>query len=397
MKKLFNSSVWLRRLLLIAVIAPFIPFWGEVFTKILFPHNLDSRMNIYVHDPVIGFTYKPHAVTYEKGREYNALYQINSLGLRDREYGSKEDSIFRVLLLGDSFSVSHGLPIEESLSRQLERELQSLADQDEMSVSIEVVNGAAGGYSPYNYWKAYHRWAPILEPDVVVVGLSPDDFDSSNAGLKYLIEDGATMAILREGQESRKAGWSFSKELRRWLSSKSQFYILLRNSLYYNDLVGRVSQWISAREEERIGELQQYVVPQPENIDTAWTNAFSYLENLRDETADHGVILIVIPIPRKLEIDSEQYRQALVASDLIPQQVDPGQPLRVISAFCDAESIPLLDPRAAIREHHAEVPCYFVYDGHWNAEGIRVSAASLARQWSRLRLPPWDNTSPSKP
>jgi hypothetical protein len=173
----------LHPLLLILVMAPFALVWGELFTRTLFPQNVDSRMNIFEADPVIGYTYKPGAKTFEKGREYNALYQINSLGLRDREYGPKEEGVFRVLLLGDSFSASHGLPIEDSLSRQLERALQAEVDPETVSLKIEVINAAAGGYSPYNYWKAYRRWAHIFKPDVVVVGLSPDDYDSSNAGL----------------------------------------------------------------------------------------------------------------------------------------------------------------------------------------------------------------------
>jgi len=53
------------------------------------------------------------------------------------------------------------------------------------------------------------------------------------------------------------------------------------------------------------------------------------------------------------------------------------------------EGIPVLDPRSALRERNTEVPCYFVYDGHWNEEGIRVAVASLARQWRDLGLPPW--------
>ena len=145
MNRVFNCIAWARRLLLSAALAPLVLLWGEIFTATLFPQNLDSRMDIYASDPVIGFVYQSHGKTYQKGREYNALYEINSLGLRDREYGPKEPGIFRVLLLGDSFCVSHGLPIEESLSRQIERALQTLADREGIGVSVEVVNGAVGG------------------------------------------------------------------------------------------------------------------------------------------------------------------------------------------------------------------------------------------------------------
>ncbi|MBW2632391.1 MAG: SGNH/GDSL hydrolase family protein [Deltaproteobacteria bacterium] len=349
-------------------------------------------MNIFKSDSVIGFTYKPNAKTYEKGREYNALYQINSLGLRDREYGPKENGIFRVLLVGDSFSASHGLPIEDSLSRQLERSLQTVVNLEEMPVKIEVINAAHGGYSPYNYWKAYRRWKSLFKPDVVIVGLSPDDYDCKNEYSQYLIEGGVTLAVYKNGREPKRREKSSIRKLRKWLSWNSESYILMRNYLYYNDLVGRISLWMSAKGEERNTQLQQYEVPQPESMKMAWTKTFSYLQKLQKETAADGVTLIVAPLPLKLEIDPEQYRKDLASSGLKPQQIDIDQPLKEISAFCEEENIPVLDPREAIRKRHAEVPCYFVYDGHWIVEGIRVATASLVRQWRDRGLPPWDTS-----
>jgi len=387
---MLDKFVWLKSLLTIVLIAPFTLLWGEVYTRILVPQNVDSKMNINASDPVIGFTYKPNALTYEKGREYNSLYQINSLGLRDREYGLKQEGIFRVLLLGDSFSVSHGLPIEDSLSRQIERALQDVANGDGMSVKIEVINAAAGGYSPYNYWKGYIRWAPLFHPDVVIVGLSPDDYDSSNAGLNYLIEDGETLAMFRDGHAPKEAGGNHIRSLRKWLSWNSEFYILLRNFFYYNDLVGRVSLWFSAKNKNRIFQLQQFVVPQPENMTKAWATSFSYLDKLHKATISDKVPLIMIPIPLKEEIDASVYKRSLAASGLNMGQTDINQPLNEITNYCNARHIPLFDPRPAIKARHLEVPCYFVYDGHWVAEGIRVATASVAQQWRDMRLPPWD-------
>jgi hypothetical protein len=351
-------------------------------------------MNIFKADPVIGFTYKPGAKTFEKGREYNALYQINSLGLRDREYGPKEEGIFRVLLVGDSFSVSHGLPIEDSLSRQLERALQEEADADAKLLKIEVINAAAGGYSPYNYWKAYRRWSPLFKPDVVVVGLSPDDYDCSNENSDYLIEAGATLSVFRKGENPKVGGGKTLKKLRKWLSWNSEFYILMRNFLYYNDFVGGFSRWMGAKKASQNGQLQPYMVPQPENMSKAWAKTFSYLQKLHQETVNDGVPLIVLPIPLKMEIDPEICRQTLATSGLTPQQIDIDQPLNAISAFCTAENIPVLDPRQAIRRRHTKVPCYFVYDGHWVTEGIRVATVSIASQWQALRLLPWKKLPP---
>jgi hypothetical protein len=364
--------------------------WGELYTGILVPQNVDSKMNIYTADSVIGYTYTPKASTYEKGREYNALYEINSLGLRDREYGSKKQGVFRVLLLGDSFSVSHGLSIEDSLSRQMERELQKVADHDGMAVKFEVINAAAGGYSPYNYWKAYIRWASFFHPDAVIIGLSPDDYDSSNAGFIYLIEGGETLATYRNGETPQKSGGSLIRRLRKWLSWNSEFYILLRNFLYYNEIAGQISTWFAAKGKARINQLQQFITPQPESITLSWKSSFSYLDELHKATANDNVSLLMISIPLKDEIDYTQFHRTLAASGLSQSQTDINQPLSEISNYCKARKIPLFDPRPAIKARHLETPCYFVYDGHWIAEGIRVATDAVAKQWRDMHLPPWN-------
>jgi len=346
-------------------------------------------MNIFISDPVIGFMFEPNAKTYEKGNEYNALYQINSLGLRDREYGSKKDGIFRVLLTGDSFSVSHGLPIEDSLSRQMEKALQGVADSNEMPVKIEVINTAVGGYSPYNYWKAYRRWSPVFNPDVIIVGLSPDDYECNNEKHHYLIENGETLAVFTDGQEPKKSGKISLKKIRKWLSWNSEFYILMRNFFYYNDIMRRITLWQNPGGVENDTQMQLYMVSQQEKVSKAWSKSFSFLKKLKKEADDDGVAMILIPIPLKMEIDSEQLRQVLMSKKLSNEQIDLNQQLKEISDFCKKESIPILDPRPAMKERHVESPCYFVLDGHWNAEGVRVATDSLACQWRELGIPPW--------
>ena len=326
----------------------------------------------------------------KRGREYYVQYKTNSVGLRDHEYGEKNDRVFRVLLLGDSFSVSHGLRIEDSLSKQLERALQDNVDSKKYHTKIEVINAAIGGYSPYNYWKAYQKWAPVFHPDAVVVGLSPDDYDCNNEYADYLIEAGETLAVFKKGQEKQAGGGNLGKKVRKWLSGNSEFYILLRNYFYYNEFVGRVSLWVSARGKAEQSQLEPYKVPQSENMAKAWEKTFSYLRLLKKDTSADGVRLIVLPLPLKMEIITEEYHQALAASGMSPDKVDRDQVLKGILQFCKEANIMVLDPRTALRKRQGEVPCYFVYDGHWNTEGVRAATVSIARQWRDLHLPPWN-------
>ncbi len=76
--------------------------------------------------------------------------------------------------------------------------------------------------------------------------------------------------------------------------------------------------------------------------------------------------------------------------------VDLNQPLKIIKKFCKKEAIPILDPRKALRTRHSKVRCYFLYGGHWNAEGVHTPAVSLAIQWRNLRFPPWQRIHTAK-
>ena len=393
MLKTFNQSSWFKFTFITLLIIPALLLWGELYTRMLLPQNVDSRMNIFKADPIVGFTYNPNDYTYEKGREYNALYQINSLGLRDREYEEKRKNQFRILLIGDSFSVSHGLEIEESLSRHLERELQKLLDEDDPSLQIQVINAAHGGYSPYNYWKAYERWAPVFQPDAVVLGISPDDYDCRNEYANYLIEEGETLAVFKEGEVPGESKVSLTRQMRKWMAGHSEFYILLRNFLYYNDFVGKISLKLTAKKEDNNSQIQQFLIPQPEDIRKEWEKSFSYFAKLKNDIDKDGIPLVLIPIPLKFEISEAEFIHTLEASGISTAQVDINQPLNQISAFCDAAGITMLDPRSALKKHTPTRPFYFVYDGHWISDGIQAATENIATQWKEQGLSPWSGDS----
>lgn len=368
---------------------PFTLLGGEVFTRILVPQSLDSSMDIYRSDSIIGFTYQPGARAFEKGREYNALYQINSMGLRDREYRSKEAGVFTVLLVGDSFSVSHGLTIDDSFSRQLERALQKEVISSGKSTKVQVVNAAAGGYSPYNYWKAYRRWAPIFRPDIVVIGLSPDDYDCDNEFSSYVVKNGRIQAIVKKDEAPKAVRGSRLREIRHWLSWNSQLYVLLRNFFYYNDFIGMITRKANANNKSIVDQLQQYVVPMPDSTKARWKKALGYLLYLRNEARTDDVPVVVVPIPLKLEIDNKEHTYRLNTVGVRQDRFDRDQMAKMIVDYCNMEGIPAIDPRQAMRERNVQTPCYFVYDGHWNAEGVQAAAISIAAQWQDLKLPPF--------
>ena len=120
-------------------------------------------------------------------------FTTNSLGLRDREYPpSKPEGVFRILMLGDSFTEGAGLPIEETVAKRAERLLNATC-----SGAYEVVNAGTGSYSPILEYLQLKRLGLALEPDLVVLNFDMTDVhdDYIRTLLATLDPDGLPLAV----------------------------------------------------------------------------------------------------------------------------------------------------------------------------------------------------------
>ncbi|MBI2061230.1 MAG: SGNH/GDSL hydrolase family protein [Nitrospirae bacterium] len=104
-------------------------------------------------------------------------YRINSAGYRDVEYdANKPLDVFRIVLLGDSFTVGEGVPFERIFARRLASALEGKAIRGK---NIQVLNMAVSGEDTDGMIALYHRAASRLDPDLVVLQWNTNDFPSS--------------------------------------------------------------------------------------------------------------------------------------------------------------------------------------------------------------------------
>ena len=366
--------------MLFLLVSPLSIIFGEIYTRIMLNVNVDSKQDYYSTDSIVGFKFKPDSVGFQTGREYNVEYSINANGIRDRDYGPKPKGVYRILLLGDSFAVSHGLSIEHSLSRQIENALESLNSGEYGIDKFEVINAALGGYSPYNYLQAYDRWVDVFEVDMIIVALSPDDYDSSNAKAKYLIIDGSIHGkYFGDTKPPESEGFSILK-LRKTLSWNSEMYVLLRNYLYYNDTVGSLKRLLDRRAPPRSNQFLQYQAPLADQFKKGWGQAFSYLRRLNNKAKQDGVDVVVTRIPLKAEIVPESLKEELLRHGLTKSEVNLKRVDMLVSEFCESEGIPFIEISSTMATAQREVSTYFEYDGHWNSVGVGVGASEIAER-----------------
>jgi len=110
-----------------------------------------------------------------RGVYQGALYESNAEGFRDREYQRpKPPGTFRIVVIGDSFTMGNGVAVEDAYPSQLERMLAARDD----GLRYEVLNlGLAGANLERSVAQRLVAIGLDYDPDLIVYGSTPNDIE----------------------------------------------------------------------------------------------------------------------------------------------------------------------------------------------------------------------------
>ncbi len=115
--------------------------------------------------PGLAFELKPNLDGYFK----LARFRTNGRGLRDREYSAlKPEGAFRVAVVGGSYTMASGVPIERAFHSILEARLGSSSGER----AYEFINFAVGSYLPRQNLAVLEHKALRFAPDLVLFGVT---------------------------------------------------------------------------------------------------------------------------------------------------------------------------------------------------------------------------------
>lgn len=122
--------------------------------------------SLYVLDADLGWALRPNAKG-DNTQENTVAIEINSAGQRDNiEHPlAKPPGIYRVALLGDSFAEALQVPLDQSIAKQLEIQLNACL----INQKAEVINFAVGGYGTQQEILTYRLRAKQYNPDKVIM------------------------------------------------------------------------------------------------------------------------------------------------------------------------------------------------------------------------------------
>jgi hypothetical protein len=122
-----------------------------------------------VTEPQINHYLKPNLHIYFQGKKFTT----NEYGFRERSFTiTPQDSVFRIVSLGDSFTMGWGVGDGDSYSRQL----QYLLNRNNEN-GYEVLNLGVSNYGSLNVIQAYNRFTHQLQPNLILVYIDINTLD----------------------------------------------------------------------------------------------------------------------------------------------------------------------------------------------------------------------------
>jgi len=315
---------------------------GEVLARAL---GVVDRLNgynrlIYAPGPSADL---PYVLRPGEGILFGAAVRVNRNGLRGPEITpTPAPGVRRVLVLGDSVVFGQGLPDDETLTAVLARDLGATG-----GARWEVLNGGVPGYDTVAEVRFLEAVGLALQPAIVVVGASLNDYDLAPSYAP-------TGILIRRALGARTPS----------LADRSELLTLLRWLVVYarGNLASQRAVRMANGPREAIDRLveAEHLRFYHDPVPAYWNRLRAALAELSTLGERRGLTLLVAIFP-------EGYQVGRPAPDLTPQR-------RLLGACAEAH-LRCLDLQPAFARAGGDL---FRDVQHPNARGQAVAAAAIA-------------------
>jgi hypothetical protein len=322
-------------------------------------------------------------------------YDTNSLGLRDFEYTEpKPPGVYRILMLGDSFTEGWTLPFEGVVAKQVERSLAARCRN-----LYEVINGGNASYSPILQYLHLRRIGPHLRPDLILLNFDMTDVhdDYLRSRLARFDASGLPLAVpadrrretaLRLPPLGPSAVLRSLEPLNRALAP-SLLYQGFRKSGVGQRLLGPIRLSPERLEElGLVGDIQYDVLAITRDghwpkVDRAWADTQRYILAIRDLARADGAAFVLVAYPYAHQISATASAEGRRKFGIGAGLYSTDEPFRILEDLGRRGGFPVLNLRSFIKDAmEAQVraggePLYWPHDVHFTVHGARAFAEGI--------------------
>lgn len=336
----------------------------ELGLAIFHPVPFSIATNMYFEaDPYTGWRIKPGGTGfYQLGIPGNG----NSRGHRDVEVSLKKPhGTFRILALGDSFTVGTNVRQGEAWPKVLERRLRSA-----YGPNIEVVNAGTGAWDPFQYAQYFEHYGYQFEPDLILIGffVGNDTYEPSTKVVDlYTAINGQII--------TREAAANPAIKQTIFLYNHSHLARLLMNRgpaprSFYRKQCDDFSEHYLAIAKSLLPSQLRYSAERREKAQ----NALNQMNRIKERAG--AVPIIIALFPDENQVNKQLQERLVDQSEIAKYDFNMPQPM-LIDMF-RGMGLPAVD---ALPAFLADQRCLYMNDGHWTPEGQELAADVI---WKRL-------------
>ena len=315
------------------------------------------------------------------GTMFSPLVTISSQGTRDIEFGKKKTDEFRIVLLGDSSTMGHGLEAEETIDSKLELLLQEI----NTGKNVQVINCGVGGYAPWQERIFLQERGFPLEPDIVVLQLFPanDVAGSYSKVKKYLraIDPKWEYDLLNYYRYNQCLPSRVERKCKQY-SSAYRLLLTLTNSH------GMISPLLSkcrllqpatlpriVSQTNRTPTLEVCLKDWYPELDEAWSIYVDSIRGIRDDCQEKGVILIAYAHGDQMSICPPSDWDKL--NECFPDTpYEMNKDIRLTNELLTELNIPAIDVLSVLKNYSIK-DVYYIHNGHFTTKGAEIVAVCL--------------------
>jgi hypothetical protein len=358
---------------------------GYLFIKPLSPPLVADQ---YVHHKM-----KPNTFFRFKTEDFDYIQRVNNIGLRGRDIDlGKKDNVFRILMLGDSFTMGKGVQDDETFSVVLQKSLEAQKVKVK-GKTVQVVNAGVNSYAPILSFLQLKTQLRAARADLVALNLDMSDLIQEVAyrGAAIYGPNGEISGVSGENpwtwrsvldapppKEDKRSGVRppVGTVIRRWINRRlyiSRLVLLYLDRLFKESAQITIDNAVTLRNPEL---LKHTLATDESSRKEQWENVFDSILNIKRYCDAHGIDFLLTVYPWGHQVNEKEWVPG--RSGFIPDgSVISDRSIQTIEDFAAVNKVEVLNVFPAFRGHNGGPALYFSYDMHWTPEGHKLMAKEL--------------------
>lgn len=341
-------------------------------------------------DPVYHHLIPPNTQgTMSSEGDFDDIFIVNNKGMRgpgDYQYAKKE-GVYRIAVMGDSFTFGVGVKAEETFSSFLQ---QMLAGSS--AVQAEVFNFGVSSFSPVLEF-IYLKWEIVrYQPDLLILALDLCDVQDDYLYEPHLVYDrsGEIVACDPFRYHGGADVWAMLKDRSVFLTILDEKLLqsvrkikmmgpveYLRNKI--NGVRNKTEILLNPNKDNII--FDRFIFAREDKnrfvIMTHWRRTSEYLMRIKRICDDHSIQFLLVTYPYGHQVGAHQWEKGRQYWAFESNKVyDSSRTFRLIESFSHENQIPFINLLGPLKDH-ADEKLYYNNDGHWTARGHQVAAQAI--------------------